>query len=170
ERTLAAGWQALSLPLIPANPALPAVLDSIAGSYDSVLWYDNSVQPGRWRRFAPGDASSDLPALHQLIGVWLHMTGPATLTVAGVAPPPVTVIPLQPGWNQIGYPSTLTQDVAALLSALTGGYDQARVWDNDLGRWLYFAPGDGASTLTHFRPGDAIWIHATRAGQVTIVN
>ena len=43
ERALTPGWYAFSLPLIPANPALPAVLDSIGGSYDNVLWYDNSA-------------------------------------------------------------------------------------------------------------------------------
>ena len=88
----------------------------------------------------------------------------------GAAPPPITIIPLQPGWNQIGYPATVSHSVAALLSGIAGGYDQARVWDNAQGRWLDFTPGDPANTLTHFHPGDAIWLHATRAGTVVIVN
>ena len=163
------GWQALSIPVIPLDPGLPAVLASINGSYDEVRWQDNSVQPPRWRSYQPGVEGGDLYAIPELIGVWLHMTQAAVLNLDGIAST-TTTIPLNPGWNQIGYPSLQTQPVASALAAIAGKYDRVRVWDNAAQVWKYYTPGDPDNTLTQFRPGDAIWIRATEPAYLTIVN
>ncbi|NOZ72942.1 MAG: hypothetical protein GXP38_13695, partial [Chloroflexi bacterium] len=163
------GWNAISIPLIPANPALPNVLDSIAGQYESVWWYDNSQTPGRWRHYRPDDASSDLFAIPQLRGVWLKMKAPATLRVFGLRPS-TTVIHLEPGWNQIGFPSESPQPVASTLAAITGSYDRVYVWDNPSQQWRYFIPGAKNNTLHEFRPGDALWIRAIRPTNLIVIN
>ena len=110
------------------------------------------------------------PAIHQLLSVWLHVTAPATLSVArGPAAHhhhPLAARLEPDRLSRHGF----AQRGRGLLSGIAGGYDQAWVWDNAQGRWLDFTPGDPANTLTHFHPGDAIWLHATWAGTVVIVN
>ncbi len=77
---------------------------------------------------------------------------------------------LEPGWNQIGYPALAPQRVEATLAAIAGSYDAARVWDNAAQVWRSYIPGDPGNDLTAFNPGDALWIRATQAADVTIVN
>ncbi|RME82093.1 MAG: DNRLRE domain-containing protein, partial [Caldilineae bacterium] len=163
------GWNSLSLPIIPFDPSLPAVLSSIEGAYEQVLWYDNSAVPPRWRHYAPGDPSSDLSGVPQLIGVWIKMKETALLSVSGIIPQ-TTVIPLRPGWNHVGFPALAPQPVEAALAAIAGSYDRVFVWDNGADEWLRYEPNAADNTLTEFRPGDAIWIHATAAVNLSIVN
>ena len=167
---LSPGWNAVSIPVIPGDPSLPNVFSSIDGSYDSVQWYDNvNVSPPRWRHYAPGDPTSDLLGVPELLGVWIHMNQQGVLRVTGPAPR-TTVIHLRPGWNQIGFPALRPQNVASTLGAIAGSYDRVSVWDNVARLWRSYAPGDRNNTLSQFRPGDAIWIHATREVNLTIVN
>ena len=169
EKSLEPGWNAFSIPLIPFDPRLPAVLQSIDGSYDRVKWYDNSEWPPRWRYYIPGDTASNLDSISQLIGVWVEMNRADALSVSGLIPT-TTVVHLEPGWNQIGYPAAAPQRVEMTLAAIAGSYDKVSVWDNAARQWLTYVPGDEDSPLTHFRPGDAIWIHATQAVDLVIVN
>jgi len=168
-KVLTPGWNALSIPLIPFGPRLPEILQSIDGSYDQVKWYDNGEWPPRWRYYIPGDNNSDLDSIPQLIGVWVEMNQADTLSVGGLVPAGTT-IHLEPGWNQIGFPASAAQRVEATLAAIDGSYDKVNVWDNIARQWLTFIPGEEDSTLTHFRPGDAIWIHATQPVDLVIVN
>jgi hypothetical protein len=92
------------------------------------------------------------------------------LSVNGYRLTTPTLIQLQPGWNQIGFPSLAPQRVDATLADIAGKFDQVRVWDNATQQWRSFVPGDSSSTLTAFQPGDAVWIHATQAATLTIVN
>ncbi|MDW8268238.1 MAG: hypothetical protein RMN24_03645, partial [Anaerolineae bacterium] len=169
EKALVTGWNAFSIPVVPPNPLLPTVLSSIEGRYTVVRWWDNTVTPPRWRSYRPGDPASDLIAIPELIGVWIEMNQPGLLRVTG-ARPTTTVIHLEPGWNQIGFPALTPQRVEMTLAAIAGRYDRVRVWDNAQQLWREFRPNDPASTLTVFQPGDAIWIHATQPADLTIVN
>ncbi|NOZ49716.1 MAG: DNRLRE domain-containing protein, partial [Chloroflexi bacterium] len=167
--SLRRGWNALSIPLIPANPALPPVLDSIIDQVESVWWYDNSSSPARWRHYRPNDPASDLFAIPQLLGVWIQMNADAELSVFGLRPTS-TVIHLEPGWNQIGFPAAAPQPVESTLAAIAGRYDRVYVWDNVSELWQVYIPGDRNNSLREFHPGDAIWIHAIQAANLIIIN
>ena len=85
-KELVPGWNALSIPLIPFNPSLPAILQSIEGSYDQVKWYDNSEWPAPWRWFVPGSSGNDLTGIPEIRGVWIKMNQADTLSVSGLVP------------------------------------------------------------------------------------
>ena len=164
-RPLSVGWNALSIPLIPANPQLPDLLASIEGGYDEVRWYDN----GNWRTFRPESATNTLTAIDPTISVWVLMNTPDTLEVTGQRPI-TTTIHLRPGWNQVGFPSLAEQPVRAALAGIDGDFDQVAVWDNSQHRWRTWYPGDIPIDLTTLRPGDSLWIHAIRETDLVIVN
>ena len=167
---LNSGWSAFSIPVVPTNPSLPDVLASLDGHLVAVRWFDNTVEPPVWRHYVPGAGDNDLPGIWQAIGVWVQTDAAAVLSVNGYRLTTPTVMQLQPGWNQIGFPSLAPQRVDATLADIAGKFDHVRVWDNDTEQWRSFVPGDPGSTLTAFQPGDAIWIHATQAATLTIVN
>ncbi|MFO7992282.1 MAG: GLUG motif-containing protein [Thermoplasmata archaeon] len=115
---LADGWNFLSFDLKPVDSDLTAILDDIeygiAGSYDKVMYYNASAD--EWRTFTP-DRASHYNSLHtwdRTMGIWIHMTSNATLTIAGEAPSS-TNITLEPGWNIVGYPSETDRIAADVL-------------------------------------------------------
>jgi RHS repeat-associated protein len=97
EHTYPAGWSLASVPLVPDNPAPPAVFDGIPAPlrlYDYVQGHVLAPgEPGA-RNVAPGRA------------YWLLLQNPTSVRVAGqlVATGAVYRIPLQPGWNAIATP------------------------------------------------------------------
>ncbi len=102
-------WVFISLSLIPDDTDIEAVLNhptyGINGSYDRVMYYDTSTD--QWQSYIPGRAAhfNRLTNIDNTMGIWIRMTGNATLTVIGLEPVNTTIT-LYPGWNMVGYPSS----------------------------------------------------------------
>ena len=163
------GWNAFSIPVTPLTPDLPGILSSIAGQYTEVRWYDNTVSPPVWRVFRPDATDNDLRFLDNRMGVWVRMRTPGTLEVPGMRPD-VTTIPLHAGWNQVGFPSLASETpVQVALAGIVDAVEQVAVWDNDQARWRTWQPQAEDASLTVLRPGDAVWIRASRDVDWTVV-
>ena len=98
------GWNFVSFNLAPADTSLTSILADIEGNYDRVMYYDAST--GQWNSYVPGrpDHFNNLRTWDHTMGLWIRMTGNATLTVEGYVPS-ITDVTLYPGWNIIGLPS-----------------------------------------------------------------
>ncbi len=102
------GWNFVSTEYIPATRSLVDILNDtdhgIEGSYDKLMYYEASTDT--WRTYKVDRAShyNDLESWDRTMGIWIHMTHDATLTITGY-PPEITNITLEPGWNMVGYPS-----------------------------------------------------------------
>jgi hypothetical protein len=107
---LKVGWNLISSPLLPYDPAIESVLFHLIqhGSVKQVIGM-NRVGPGyAWPRWtaAPGDPE-DLTEIVDGKGYWIEMAAPDALTIVGtwstiggMAPPQYGVVD---GWNLIGY-------------------------------------------------------------------
>jgi len=107
---LKVGWNLISSPLLPYDPAIGSVLFHLIqhGSVKQVIAMDR-VGPGyAWPRWtaAPGDPDN-LTEIVDGKGYWIEMKAPDALTivgtwstVGGMAPPQYGVVD---GWNLIGY-------------------------------------------------------------------
>ncbi|GAJ07022.1 unnamed protein product, partial [marine sediment metagenome] len=154
---LVAGWNLISLMLIPEDSAIATVLaDQIAdGTVDQVRTYQAGVWSG-WG--APFDVS--LTVMKDGVGFWVNMDSPDTLVVTGyelcepapAVPPEYSVVV---GWNLIGFkfttPGTIDGylgDVNTNLDAIYGYVDGA-----------YFIP-------TTLEPGLGYWIAVTLPGTI----
>ncbi len=159
------GWHLVSLPLVPVDTDPAAVLSSIAGSYARVYAYDGCDAADPWKLYDPADpAASDLTAIDRRMGLWIEMTAPDTLEVAGTRPE-WTDIPLCEGWNLVGYPLGMALPLEGALQTIEGKYDRVFAWDpTDVDDpWAFNdteAP-DWANYLRMLRPGSGYWIHAT---------
>jgi spore germination protein YaaH len=123
NRPLTLGWNLVSFPLVQADTSVQTVLESIAGKYDRVMWYNPRTPTDRWWQYNANwpAALNDLKNLNHTMGFWLNVTtAPATLNVTGTVPSS-TGVPMRAGWNQIGYPAQDdTSYTVGQLKAATG--------------------------------------------------
>lgn len=163
---LLAGWNMISIPLQPLNPATADVLASIEGNYDLVYAWDASVTSDNWLRADNIPLNQDtLTQIDVRMGLWVHMVSADILELTGTLPV-TTSIPLRVeagGWNLVGYPSAMAADPAAALppdTALVFSYRAADTSDP----WKLYDPNalfPGVNDLTELQPTWGYWIFVT---------
>jgi hypothetical protein len=164
---LQAGWNLVSMPLVPAVPSLPGLLGSIAPYYASVSAYNCNDQADPWKQHT--GAGGDLTALTEKQGVWIQMSRAATLSITGTIPFS-TSIPLCQGWNLVGYPAHDERSLATALASISGKYERVMSFDAAAGDWQSYNTGNPsyANTLTMLQPGRGYWIWMNQAAVLTI--
>ena len=138
--SLAAGWNLVSINVIPADRSLEAVLKPILNAVTEVKTLD-----AYWRA---GNAASSqsLSVIESGIGYMLLLTSPATLTVTGT-PAPTPATSLKAGLSLIGVPAA-----AAVTAPATGnGID-----------WIKGSAGSPAQ----LEPGKAYFIYTNSAASI----
>ena len=162
--SLVAGWNLISLPLVPANIAIGTILYwQIAAGDFTVVW---SYQAGKWVNsvLTAGKLSGPLTKMQDGFGYWIYMTKSDTLFVVGnvISPPPATppTYSLNVGWNLVGFkpqPSVQSETVTQYLFSISGRYDVNNVWvyDNAAQSWIR------ATSSYPLQPGQAMWILTT---------
>jgi hypothetical protein len=158
---LAKGWNLISLPLIPLDSAINAVLAGILDNVISVWHYDAAAK--RWYSFAPG-ASSDLTSMRDGKAYWINMKAAQNLTLAGrenavppALPPTYDVVV---GWNMVGFKSTATNVTAA---DYLSGTEYVRIYGFKNGAW-FTIPGPAYNAT--MEPGLGYWVAFTEPGTI----
>jgi len=163
EFSLNEGWNLISLPVIPENNSVANVFGSV--DYESVFAYVND----NWLSYSVSrpDFLNTLWYINFSQGYWVEMLNPDILTITGSFNP-VTNIPLNPGWNLIGYPSFETRNITDVLVGLD--YNSVFMYEN--GSWKSFSPDKPAflNSLTEFRPDYGYWIKMNSYAVLTITN
>jgi hypothetical protein len=160
--TLVEGWNLISLPLVPLDSAISAVL---AGIMDDVIsvWYWNAAAE-RWYSFAPG-AASDLTSMTDGKAYWINMEAARTLNLAGTEMPEGTQLPpaydVVVGWNMVGFKSTATNVTATDYLA---GTEYVRIYGFKNGAWFLISgpPFDSPK----MEPGLGYWVAFTEPGTI----
>ncbi|MBI2913627.1 MAG: hypothetical protein HYY03_06875 [Chloroflexi bacterium] len=177
--SLQPGWNLVSLPLVPTDPAPAAVLTSIAGKFNSAWAYQTaSSQAGAaaaaaaWLSYDPSVPPflNTLAAIDVSMGFWLNMKEAATLSLSGSEPTGAN-ISISPGWNFIGYPAGEAKPIADVMGSLA--YNS--VWAYQPGQassWQSYDPNvpPFLNTLQQFEPGRGYALNASAAGALTIAN
>ncbi|MCX5904849.1 MAG: hypothetical protein NTV89_15575, partial [Proteobacteria bacterium] len=153
---LSQGWNLISLPEQPQDPAIAQVTSPIAGKFTAVWAYVN----GAWKLYDPANAGfSDLSAMQPGIGYWIKMTQSGTLSGSGTAAP--SSVALTAGWNLVGYCGTAAKALTDALQSISGQY--SAVWAYMNGTWKLYDPANaGFSDLSQMEPGYGYWIKATQ--------
>ncbi len=157
---LVAGWNLISLPLIPLDSSISAVLAGILDNVISVWHYDAAAK--RWYSFAPG-ASSDLTSMRDGKAYWVNMKAAQNLTLAGrenavppTLPPTYDVVV---GWNMVGFKSTATNVAAA---DYLEGTEYVRIYFFKNGTWDLIPP----PYSEFMEPGLGYWVAFTEPGTI----
>ncbi len=160
---LTEGWNLVSFPRTPFDPAIDSVLAGIIGNYDLVFAYNPTEPESPWQRYAP-DAptyANELTELDETMGVWIHMTVADQLPVVGQTPWK-TEIALHEGWNLVAYPDTISRTPSEAFAGISAHvtcvwtYDASDVED----QWKQYTPGalPGVNDLALVRPKLGYWI------------
>ena len=160
--TLSPGANLISLPLVPDDIGIEAVLAGILDRVETVWQYDTSGAVPRWRSYAPG-APSDLRVMRDGLGYWVLLkdggAGDAVLTVTGREETgPARRVAR--GWNLVGYTSTSPQAPGEYLGALGGSAGTTMVG---------YAGGAAVAVLPsaappQLIPGRGYWLYLESAG------
>ena len=158
---LVAGWNLISLPLIPLDSSISAVLAGILDNVISVWHYDAAAK--RWYSFAPG-ASSDLTSMRDGKAYWVNMKAAQPLTLAGrknavppALPPTYDVVV---GWNMIGLKATNNVTAPDYLE----GTKCVRIYGYKNGTW-FLIPGPDYDD-PEMEPGLGYWVAFTEPGTI----
>jgi len=169
------GWTLVSFKVHPSDTDVAVVLASISGNYDLVYAWD--AANAKWLKYAPGVGFGDtLDDLDETMGFWVHVTAVDTLEVSGTAPVS-TAIPLEVGWNMVGYPDAGAVILPDALSAHGVGTDFSLVYaykasDATGDYWKLFdrtAPA-WVNDLTEMAPAWGYWVKVTESGAIIIMH
>jgi hypothetical protein len=154
------GWNLISVPLIPWDHDLEIVLSSIKGSYDAVQWYDITESSDHWKHYhiQKPQQLNDLEDLDHRMGFWIHISKPGGVLYEYSGDPLVLpeMIPLDKGWNAVGWPSLSSYNRIAGLNNLGYGteVDAIQWYDAKDDTWHSMGPSD------YFKRGVGYFIHA----------
>jgi len=158
---LQAGWNLISLPVVPSQTAIAKLLAPLIQWHDlSIVWgFTPAPSPGAWSFFKPGPPSSGtLTSVVDGKAYWIYVTDAFKMTVVGYVVPPGLTPPsylLVAGWNLIGFkpqPNVANETIATYLTSISGKYTLVLVYDNLNETWL-----QGAGDL-QLAPGEGMWL------------
>lgn len=167
---LVAGWNLVSVPVDPVDPAVTSVFsDAVAAgnALDNALYrYDGAyeVYPSQFTQVARGE------------GYWLKLTVPCSNSTVGVSEAGPVAVPLVLGWNLIGHPRPAATPLS--LVAFTDGVSVLSFADAVAAGWisppLYYY--DGAYKTCTFggdseslEPWRGYWLKALASGISLVV-
>jgi len=164
---LSKGWNLVSLPIIPVNSDITAVLADIMKEGDvkvTSVWYYNPTitDPNkRWQSYVPGGPTPTLTKIEDGKAYWIDVKEATEFTFAGVAivlpgelPPTYSV---REGWNMVGFKSTMTTMKA---KDYLQGTDWVRIYKFEAGAWSVVTGDD------EMKPGLGYWMAFSKAGTV----
>lgn len=157
----AGGWNLVSLPVVPTNKNIDAVLGNAKNNISAVWTYDpsNPNAVNGWLVYAPGNpaGTNNLDSMTAGYGYWINattntaITGSGSLLATGPTAPPSRN--LSAGWNLIGYyqiPGESQSTPSAAFKSLDDSYTGLWGFENLSGAFK--------SSVASLLPGDAFWI------------
>lgn len=164
--SLAAGWNLISLPLIPTSSAITDVLADLITA-ETVDWVDTFV----YENGLLVEKKWDPPAILQNTemsdgqGYWINMTADDTLTISGLELPAPPEVPptyqVYEGWNMIGVKSVDLIPVAQYLGAVVTATLEV-IYSYDATNGVYELVISGGN----FVPGHGYWLAVSADGTI----
>ena len=148
---------------MPDSSLIADLLAPIRGQVDFVYAYDAVGQ--RWVVYnAAVPYAQELERVEAGQGVWVHALADVTWQVACKGQVTST-ISLAPGWNLVGYPFAVGQDIAAATAGLGAHLQAVYAYDATAAAqpWRIYVPGGPAMTLASLQPGEGYWMQVDEA-------
>jgi len=174
EGWLAGGWNMISFPMRPKDPFAEKALDDC-------LWGGTQIS-GNLYQYNPASSYESFPDQFMDVqlgrGYWMYLNQPAREVLAGYRQIGQARIPLEEGWNLIGYPFTKPQEWSRCQ--VSDGEHLLSIEEASEANWLqpvaiYYSNGYhfvGTSPIaddTYLRPWYAYWILALEPGLELII-
>ncbi|MFH1232974.1 MAG: MBG domain-containing protein [Patescibacteria group bacterium] len=132
------GWNLISLPLIPTNSHISAVLAGISSKVDIAKYYDATTSS--WLSYVPG-VGGTLTTMEDGKGYWINMKSAGTLNITGVEMPIAEEFPpmysfVENKWNLIGFKSVVNMTAGDYINGYTkASYNDEILWNYKSGQY-----------------------------------
>lgn len=144
---LQTGWNMVSLNLHPQNMAISSVFSPIMQYIHTIKSPDGVFQPG--------NPYNTLTQLQDGKGYSIRVSSACSVSINGAPVTPGTPIPLQGGWNLVGYTLPTALPVVNAISSISPFLIQIK------GSEGVYEPANPYNTLTSLSPGRAYWMKLT---------
>jgi len=150
------GWNIISFNKIPDNYDMISILQCLIDSNNFIKLIDEA---GNIVQFIPGVGwLNTISNMENTEGYYLKANYDSQITLTGI---PIILpyqIPLQTGWNILGYPVQTPQDAIVALQPLVDSSSLVKVID-EAGGFIQDIPGLGwINTIGNFEPGEGYYI------------
>lgn len=150
------GWNIMSFNKMPDDPAMQMVLSGLLNTSSIIKVIDEA---GNFVQNIPGYGwLNTIGDMENTEGYYIKMANDSLVEIVGI---PVLLpyeIPLQTGWNIMGYPLQDTVNAMEILQPLIDSSSLTKVI-NESGGFVQFIPGLGwLNTIGDFRPGEGYYI------------
>jgi hypothetical protein len=165
---LTAGWNLVSLPLVPANSNIQNVLGSAVNNIISVWTFSGGGATGGSQQVWSPGAPTSLTTMVDGKGYWINANSAGYFTfygTVGSTPPNAPPTYSEPaGWNLVGFKSRLAENVSSYLGTGTGA-NGASTYSLPI---TGFASGSYTSLGTNdtMTPGLGYWVYYNTAGVI----
>ena len=158
------GYNLISLPLIPEDYEAEIILADVLDDVEVVAQWPGG-NTGDWEKYWNDPMFDDFDMMYDGIGYFIDMDAAGSFDVVGyeIAAPGLAVPPsynVVPGWNLIGFKSTLPKMPTDYLAAIDGMYTVMYGYENG----AYFIVGSPGHE--YLQPGLGYWIAMLEAGIV----
>ncbi len=161
------GWNFLSLPVIPDDEGVDAVLSSLTFGidYDQLSRFD--AQTGKFKHYVNNGKFDQFSTIEYGQGYEIHIcnTSAITLTISGRLPTEDKELSLYNQWNLIGSPRSSEMSIADALSPLVFGidYDQVSRYDTSLGAYQHYQNSPLTDYFSTMEPGKSYFMYCLRS-------
>lgn len=140
-------------------------------NYDSVFSYNPNDPLDSWSSYNPSLPSwavQSISSINRRNGYAIIMNEDGEYYKRGYRFASTT-IPLQTGWNFIGYPSDAEINITDALTQIDGMYTRVETYTpvGGVKTWLYHTPPSGG-TLSNMAPMVGYWIYMTQSAQIVV--
>ncbi|MBI4597113.1 MAG: glycohydrolase toxin TNT-related protein [Candidatus Omnitrophica bacterium] len=159
--TFQPGWNFVSLPVLPDDAHISAVLPNFSADFEQVAWFDAAVETPdnqRFQHFVNDPVFNDFDTFEYGQGYQVYCKNPqgVTITLRGKLPMQPTSTTLLPGWHLV--PAHSTQPTA--LSTIFSSIDAAQILKYD-------AALSSLTPATEIQPGAAYFVQVATASTWT---
>ncbi|MBN1793070.1 hypothetical protein JW826_05290 [Candidatus Woesearchaeota archaeon] len=166
--TLEPGWNLVSFMCIIYEVDRINVIENITQLRSIFEYQEGSSDP--WKSYNPSLPSwvvHDLEKMKRVEGYWIDAESSEQVVIQGGLRVP-TNVPLEQGWNLVGYPTNKTKTVNESFASIAGNFTEVRAFNRTTkGYYNYIPPATGP--LNQTVPGEGYWINVTQ-NEVWIVD
>lgn len=161
------GWNIMSFYVVPSDMSLLNILQPLVTSTELIKVINEA---GGFIQYIPGVGwMNTIGDMANTEGYYIKVTNNTNLDATGLAVTSPFNIPLNLGWNMMGYPCEVSQDALNALQPLITANELIKVI-NEAGGFIQYIPGVGwMNTIGNFDAGEGYYIKVNTNTNLSII-
>jgi hypothetical protein len=173
--TLEPGWNLISFPCISDDLGINEFFLGYNETFDTLRYYTPSDALDPWKSYNPNLPSwavQDLSSLSREGGYWIYLENTTNYYINRTLTIP-SIIPLQEGWNLIGYPSRTEKPINDTFDQIIPDFDYVYLYNasDQIDKWKEYTWNStlaGVQDLNHSVMYYGYWVYMLESDDLVI--